>query len=95
MKINSTSVWLHTLNSVAMYNLTDFTFMVYMATQPPYQRVCDIFFMYDKFYVMALSSKQYTNFKEPPIKGYHITATVFIFKEYFINFKIKFNIFSV
>lgn len=32
-----------------MYILTDFTFMMYIATQPPYERVRGIFFMYYEF----------------------------------------------
>ena len=63
-----------------MYNLTNFTYIMYFASKPPYERVCDIFYMHDKFYVMALSSKQYTNFKEPPMKDYDIIFMVFIFK---------------
>ena len=62
-----------------MYNLTNFNFLMYFATQPPFERVCDIFFMHYKFNVMALSSKHYTYFKEPPMKDYHITITVFTF----------------
>ena len=63
-----------------MYNSTNITFMMHFATQPPYERVCDIFFMYDKFNVMALSSKQYTYFKEPPMRGYDIIVMVSFFK---------------
>ena len=80
MKINSSSVWLQILNSDAMYNLTNINFIMYFATKPPYERVCDIFFMYDNFNVMALSSKLYAYFKEPPMKGYDIIVIVLIFK---------------
>ena len=59
-----------------MYNITNFAFMMNFATQPPYQRVCEIFFMYDKFNVMALSTKLYAYYKEPPMKDFHITVTV-------------------
>ena len=49
-----------------------------MATKAPYVRVCNVFFYYKNFYVMALSTKQYDHYKEPPLEGYRITATVFI-----------------
>ena len=78
-----------------MYNLTNFAFLMYFATKPPFERVCDIFYMHDKFYMIALSSKQYTYFKEPPMKGYHITVTVYIFRDFFNNFNHIQNLFSM
>ena len=46
------------------------TFMMYFETQPPYERASNIYFMYDKLNVMALSTKLYAYFKEPPIIFY-------------------------
>ena len=63
-----------------MYNSTNFFFLMLFATKLPYERVCDIYFMFDKFNVMALSTQLYAYYKEPPMKDYEIIVMVLFLK---------------